>query len=203
MEQSCLRERGKRFVQTVNHQVCAELHRGFREAWMHPEMRPMCFIDDQYYAAVVRDLRDPLHITDDAVIGGRGQKERTDIRLFLKRSFHLRRIDRIIQPGGPDSVQGGSIVGGAVAGPGHQQAAVRTGTGPDCAQDSRCASIYQEMRLAAAIERSRTLLCLLQDPLGMMQVIKAVDLRDIDQSRVAQVRCAPLMPGHMKRIGIG
>ena len=58
MDESGLGECGERFVQAVDHEVCAEPYGGFREDGVHSEMCPMCFVYDQRNAVVVRDPGD-------------------------------------------------------------------------------------------------------------------------------------------------
>ena len=222
MDQGALGQGGKRFVQAVNHEIRPCFDGRLREDGMHAEMRPVCFIYNQWNPLSVRDSCDLRNIGHYTVISGGGQEESARIRMPAERLLHLRRLYRPVQivcrelrgvvrhpacsgvcmaaknqrrflpgmilPGiqvcGLKPVQGSGIVCGAVAVPGHQDTVSRAGAGTNRTKNTGCASIYQKMRFLAFVERCCPLLRFLQDPFCVMQVIKPVDLGEINIKRV-------------------
>ena len=87
--------------------------------------------------------------------------------------------------------------------PGHQKQTAGAGACPDGAEHSRGASVYEKMRFFASVELRGSVLSLFQDPFGVMQIVEAVDFREIDGGGIAQKGGAAFVPRHMKGISVG
>ena len=164
MNQRGLCEGGKRLVQAVDHKIRPQLHGGFGEDLMHSKMRSVRFINDQGHTVLMRYVRDPLHITDDTIVGGRGHEDSTDVLAGLQcvrnpvwinraavRQSSCAAFLRGIQIQCLQPAQGSCMISGPVAVSRHQQTTAGRGARADRAQNTRGASIYKEMRLAAAV----------------------------------------------------
>ena len=201
-------------MKALNHQISAEPHRAFRLPRSKTEMSAVRAVHDQCGPRPVSDSGDGLNVRDHSVIGGRRDQNRPDIRPARQRLFHLFRRDSVSHAALQDLrihknrlqlPQKNRMIGRLMTVSRHQDPSAllyRRGYG---SQDSRRGSIYQKKGLLRAEHLRRPPFGRKQNALRLMQIVKALDLRNIQlrcksHRRSGFRRHVPFMAGHMKRI---
>ena len=96
VDQRCLCQSRKRFVDTVNYNIRALYIRVFRKIRMKSKVRPMRFIHNQRNPISMYDFRNPRHVRNNTVIGRRCDHNRPDFLLFRTNSCFLFRINSFL-----------------------------------------------------------------------------------------------------------
>ena len=201
-------------MQTVNHHIRTTAVTVLREIRVEPKMRSVSLIHDQRNLIRMNDFRNGSDIRNHTVISGRHQHHRLNFRICLQCSLYLSRFYYTIDLPGCikfrikihrfQSSELHGVIYRFVAVSCHQKFSASVHTPQNGAHDSRRTSVDQDPGSIRPIKLCDTLLQLQQDSVCMMQIIKSIDLCNINsigQSLSHQLRI-PLMSRHMKPIEI-
>ena len=167
----------------------------------------MGLVHQHRHPRLVGQRRNGCHIADHALIGGAGDDHQPCLRVGLQRSRHRlrpqtprhaepvihghRQIDRLQIP----QLQG--VINRFMAPPGQQHRVPRPGSGADPRKDTAGTAAHQEKGPAGAIHPRRPVHAVFQDALRVMEVIKAVDLRNIQLPGEPPAYVPSLVAGHV------
>ena len=201
-------------MQALHHQIGAEPYRTFRLPRRESEVRAMSAVHNQHGARLMHSFPNGFHIGNHSVIGGRCDQNRLDIRIPLKHFFHLLRRDGIrhaslqklwIEKYRLKLPQTEGMIDRLMTVPRHKDSSALPGRSGYCRQNPGRRAVHQKKGLVCAKNLSGPLLGQMQNPLRLMQVVEAVDLRDIQlrsslQNLSGLRRHVSLMPRHVKGI---
>ena len=211
MQKRRLCKRRQRLVQTHNHSVRPKAHRIFRESGSESEVGPVRFIDNQRRPVCMTACRNRRDVRHDPLVGRGCEDHNRNIRMLCQRLLHLRRGNLSLQISPRDcrieelhrkSLHGNRVIDRFVAVPCRQYLISPPCGSADGGKQSAGAPVYQVIRPVRTVELRRALLGLPDKPFGMMQVVKSVNLRNIDGIRIWKRKCPALVPRHMKRVDI-
>ena len=201
-------------MHTLDHHIRPQLQRTVRKIRRKRQMGTVSLIHDKKNASLMDGLRNCPDIRYHTVIGGGGEDHRLDARMFFQQPFHPLRGNPAVE-----SVthfllrvniyrfqiqQRRRMIDGLVAIAGHEYLPAFGHTGAYRSQNSRRASIDEKKGPSGPIHPGSPFLGLFQNPFRMMQIVKTVDLRDIERERICKSPFShiSLMTRHMKRAGI-
>ena len=174
----------------------------------------MCLIHDQRHMKCMSDPRNPLHIRHHSVISRRCDKHCLCPRIPFQHLPDSLRRNSTIQSHTflrlrkeimcCQSSQISCVINCLMAVSCHQYLTAPGRTRRHSGQNSRRAAIYQIPCLMRPIQRGSPLLSLQQNPFGVVQIVKPINLSYVNQIRIFHRPRTklPLMPRHMKRIVI-
>ena len=211
MQKRRLCKRRQRLVQTHNHGVRPEAYRVFRKSGSESEVGSMRFIDNQSRPVCMAARRNRRDVRHDPLVGRGCENDDRNIRMLCQRLLHLRRgnlslqislRDRRIEKLRREPLHGYRVIDRLVAVSCRQHLISPPCGSADGGKQSAGASVYQIIRPVRTVELRRALLGFLDKPFGMMQIVKSVNLRNIDGVRIWKRKRPALVPRHMKRINI-
>ena len=193
MQKRCLGQGWKSLMQAVYDHVRSQHVSIFRKCRVESEMSSVGLIQNEYAPSSVDDISNASYVRNNTVICGGRNDNCFYIRVLIHQSFHLFRrylpiqrcprqdlgieIDRF------QLIEENRIIYGFVAVARHEDLPPSPGTAEHCAQYPHRTSIDKIMRLPCMINRRSPLLRLFQQPIRMVQIVKAFNLCDVDLIR--------------------
>ena len=215
MEEGRLGQRGQRLVKAVDDHIRPLLQGALREIGMKSEVGSVGLVHDQGDPPPVDLPGNGPDVRDHTVVGGGDQDHRLYPGMFIKRSFHCAYRDFCIQLDvRPETgvqvhrlqpVQIDGMIHRFVTVPAHQHLVAPPGAAEDGAQYPRRAAVHEKSRLTGPVDAGCLLLGLPQDPIRVVEVVKALDLRDVYPvgQVTAEALRVPLVPRHVKPVIVG
>ena len=216
MEQSGLSQARESLVRALDHEIRAAGDCSFREAGLTglgKQMGTVGLIHQNRDIFFMADTADLLYFGQNALVGRTGQDHSSGRRVFGEHCADLIRADptadlpiRIqsrYDPVHPVSGQLQRVEYGFMAVSGTEDFAPAAGQSPDPRQQAAGAPAYQIPGPVRPVQGGRPFHGLLQDPVRIMQVVRAGHLGHIPVIRQSGSRLhAPLMAGHVQGIQV-
>ena len=208
VDQGGLRHRRQRLVRAHNDKIRAEPDRRFRKIRMNAEMRSVRPVHDQARTPPVGKTGPARDIPDAPFVPGTRDNDRIDLllRTLPVSGFFLRRsADSLPDIRYMKLTKVSRMIDGHMARPLDQDPSALRYRCRHCCQHTAGRPVHRKNRLPGTVKGSRGLHFLREDLLRVVQIVKSVDLRDIDCPglRRPSRREAALMTGHMKSVRIG
>ena len=201
-------------MNALDNKISAFGDRALREGRMEAKMRPVRFVDDERHLVVVKNTADGSDVRDDSVVGRRSDHAQFDVRIFVERGLDLLRrnaginaetlVKRREQIDRLQSADMHRVVDRFVAVAGQQDLVAAAGQCEDRRDQTDCAAVDQIPALVTVENARCQLHGILKDPLRIVQIVAAGDLRNVDFVGIDPLHeiKAALVAGHVHRVDV-
>ena len=188
MEHGRLGKAWQCLVDALDHHVGPLVYGAVGEAVSEAEMGPVGLVHDQHPAVAMGHVGDGLYVAAHAVVGGAGEDHRLRLGVVFQRLLHVLGVDgpadAVSRIAGQhvhrgQGVEHQGVVDGDVAVPPDDDGAPRLHAGAHRRQNAAGAAVDQKEGPPAAPQGGGTIHGIAQDAPGVVEIVKAVDLRDV------------------------